>query len=106
MKIVHLLVIVTGLLASSPAMASEESPQQRVTQADPAPIEISAYDSCIHVKNAPIGSILEIYSVVGIKVKEIKIKESNGFSFITIFFSLTLSGRSGKGRELSRSFKA
>ena len=78
MKIVHLLVIVTGLLVSSPAMALEESPQQRVTQADPAPIEISAYDSCIHVKNAPIGSILEIYSVVGIKVKEIKIKESNG----------------------------
>ena len=62
MKIVHLLVIVTGLLVSSPAMASE----------------VSAYDSCIHVKNAPIGSILEIYSVVGIKVKEIKIKESNG----------------------------
>ena len=38
-------------------------------------IEISAYDSCIRVKNAPVGSLLEVYSVVGIKVKEIKIKE-------------------------------
>ena len=88
MKIVHLLVIVTGLLVSSPAMASEESPQQRVTQADPAPIEISAYDSCIHVKNAPIGSILEIYSVVGIKVKEIKLQR---LSYSYLLFNTIIS---------------
>lgn len=78
MKSAYLFIIVTSLLLSFPAIASEDSFQQRVTQTEPAPIEISAYDSCIHVKNAPIGSVLEIYSVVGIKVKEIKIKESNG----------------------------
>lgn len=47
-------------------------------QAKPDSIEISAYDNKIVVKNAPVGSKLEIYSVVGIRVKEIKMKEPNG----------------------------
>ena len=42
------------------------------------PIEISAYDNTIVVQNAPIGSKLEIYSVVGIRIKEIPIKQSSG----------------------------
>lgn len=41
-------------------------------------IEISAYENRIVVSNVPIGSTLEIYSVVGIKVKEIKMKFSSG----------------------------
>ena len=45
---------------------------------DGAKVCISAYDSCIKVKNAPTGSVLEIYSVVGIKVKEIKLTSSDG----------------------------
>lgn len=45
-------------------------------QEDPAPIEISTYPNRIKVANAPIGSTLEIYSIVGIKVKEIEIKQS------------------------------
>lgn len=49
-----------------------------VKQAKPDSIEISAYDNKIVVKNAPVGSKLEIYSVVGIRVKEIKMKEPNG----------------------------
>ena len=39
-------------------------------------IEITAYENRIKVENAPVGSILEIYSVVGIKVKEIEVKQS------------------------------
>ena len=45
-------------------------------QEDPSPIEITAYENRIKVENAPVGSILEIYSVVGIKVKEIEVKQS------------------------------
>ena len=46
--------------------------------AQPDSIEISAYDNKIVVKNAPVGSKLEIYSVVGIRVKEIKMKQPDG----------------------------
>lgn len=46
--------------------------------AKPDSIEISAYDNKVVVKNAPVGSTLEIYSVVGIRVKEIKIKQPDG----------------------------
>ena len=49
-----------------------------IHQTEPKSVEISAYDSCIKVKNAPVGSVLEIYSVVGIKVKEIKLTSSDG----------------------------
>ena len=41
-------------------------------------VEISAYDNKIVVENAPAGSKLEIYSVVGIRVKEIPMKQSSG----------------------------
>ena len=34
--------------------------------------------------NAPIGSVLEIYSVVGIKVKEIQMKQSSGEYVVNI----------------------
>ncbi|MEG1543587.1 MAG: T9SS type A sorting domain-containing protein [Tannerellaceae bacterium] len=48
------------------------------------PIEITASDNRIRVINAPIGSVLEIYSVVGIKVKEIEIKQPNGEYLVSI----------------------
>lgn len=41
-------------------------------------VEISAYDNKIVVENAPAGSKLEIYSVVGIRVKEIPMKLPSG----------------------------
>ena len=45
---------------------------------EPDSVEISAYDNKIVVENAPIGSKLEIYSVVGIRVKEIPMKQHSG----------------------------
>lgn len=42
------------------------------------PVEVIAVDDRIKVTNAPTGSKLEIYSVVGIKVAEIEIKGSSG----------------------------
>lgn len=41
-------------------------------------VEITAYENKIRVENAPVGSLLEIYSVVGIKVKELEIKQPSG----------------------------
>ncbi|MCD8264931.1 MAG: T9SS type A sorting domain-containing protein [Tannerellaceae bacterium] len=48
--------------------------QDKTTQT----VEISVYENRIIVKNAPVNSRLEIYSVVGIKVKEIPLKQSSG----------------------------
>jgi len=39
-------------------------------------LEVIATDNRIKLSNAPVGSKLEIYSVVGIKMVEIDIKES------------------------------
>lgn len=45
---------------------------------EPGAVEITAYDNKIVVENAPAGSKLEIYSVVGIRVKEIPMKQPSG----------------------------
>jgi hypothetical protein len=47
-------------------------------------IEISVTDNRITVTNAPPNSTLEIYNVVGIKVREIELKESNGEYVVNI----------------------
>lgn len=79
MKIAAIGVLLFALgLPSVTQQRSERTPKAMASVLEAEPIEISAYDSCIHVKNAPIGSLLEIYSVVGIKVKEIKTKEVEG----------------------------
>lgn len=49
-----------------------------IPQEDPESIEITASENRIKVTNAPVGSKLEIYSVVGIKVKEIVMKQPSG----------------------------
>jgi hypothetical protein len=41
-------------------------------------VEVVAVDNRIKVTNAPAGSKLEIYSVVGIKVVEIEMTQSSG----------------------------
>ena len=79
MKIAAIGVLLFALgLPSVAQQRSERTPKAMASVLETEPIEISAYDSCIRVKNAPIGSLLEIYSVVGINVKEIKIKEAEG----------------------------
>lgn len=78
MKLAYVFILLAGLLVFPATRAAEKKDYAVISQKDLPPIEISAYDSCIRVKNAPVGSVLEIYSVVGIKVKEFKIKESDG----------------------------
>ncbi|MDR1500429.1 MAG: T9SS type A sorting domain-containing protein [Tannerellaceae bacterium] len=49
-----------------------------------SPIEVIAVDNRIKVLNAPTGSRLEIYNVVGIKVADIEIKQPNGEYVVNI----------------------
>lgn len=57
------------------AGAAEAAPYAVVQEVEKPEIVITATENRIRVENAPVGSRLEIYSVVGIKVKEIAIKQ-------------------------------
>jgi hypothetical protein len=50
---------------------------KKTPEKPPSP-EVVAIDNRIKVTNAPVGSKLEIYSVVGIKIVEIEMKQSSG----------------------------
>ena len=79
MKLVHVIFLAVAFCASYPinsfAEIQSETKIAASKEKNPQDIEISSYDNHIKVTNAPVGSILEIYSVVGIKVKEIEIKQ-------------------------------
>ncbi len=79
MKLIPIIALALAFSAGDPVYARAAKPEVGTLaspQDDPAPIEITAYENRIKVENAPVGSHLEIYSVVGIKVKEIEIKQS------------------------------
>lgn len=81
MRLLFAIILLFALSAGCPftVKAQEVSTATHSTkQQEPDPIEISAYDNKIVVKNVPTGSKLEIYSVVGIRVKEIEIKQPSG----------------------------
>ena len=80
MKFTHIIWMLVALWIPSVAAtaATEKHPALMTIQTEPDSIKITAYDNCIHIQNAPIGSTLEVYSVVGIKVKEIKLKDRDG----------------------------
>ena len=76
MKLIHIIALALAFSASYPVYAQANKSGVKTfasRQEDPSPIEITAYENRIKVENAPVGSILEIYSVVGIKVKEIAV---------------------------------
>lgn len=74
-----ILVLVLGVIYPFAIPAQQTNTSVcTIQEKGPDSIEISAYDNRITVKNAPIGSTLEIYSVVGVRVKEIKMKQSSG----------------------------
>lgn len=78
------LFIVTVLALNLGCLASVSAQQPRsavyITKQTPEkpPVEVVAIGNRIKVSNAPIGSKLEIYSVVGIKVVEIEMKQPSG----------------------------
>ena len=80
MKVGSIIALVLVLFASHPVHAVSRELEGRAhvesKHYEPAAMEINYYENTRMVTNAPIGSKLEIYSVVGIKVKEIEIKQS------------------------------
>lgn len=88
MKAIYILLIMlaasAGFSVSAQAGKSEAEPYTLIHPDEVNPIEITAYENRIKVENAPVGSRLEIYSVVGIKVKEIEIKQPTGEYLVDI----------------------
>jgi hypothetical protein len=85
MKIVlrFLLAVVIGISFLLTPLASfaqqTNTPPGVVKKRSSSPsVEVVAVDNRIKVLHAPIGSKLEIYSVVGIKVVEIEMKQACG----------------------------
>lgn len=81
MRVLFIIIWTLALAAVSPLEAQTRQANNTAhatKQKEVDPIEISAYDNKIVVENVPIGSKLEIYSVVGIKVKEIPMKQTSG----------------------------
>lgn len=80
-KIFYLITFLAVSLAFHPLYSQDNDKKAEKTlvvieKEEPQPI-LSIVDSFLHVKNAPVGSKLEIMTVVGSKVKEIEIKNSD-----------------------------
>lgn len=81
MRVFCLVIGMLAIGACSPLGAyaqQAKNPTHIIKPKEADSIRISAYENKIKVENVAIGSKLEIYSVVGIKVKEIPMKQSSG----------------------------
>ena len=95
MKVLITFVLLLAAWAGCPLEVMAQQANTTVSRTtvakdkEPDSVEISAYDnkivvenapagSKIVVENAPAGSKLEVYSVVGIRVKEIPMKQPSG----------------------------
>lgn len=80
MKKVYIIAMLLAFLLPSVAVESltDRTVARVASQPESDSVKISAYDNRIRVQNAPVGSVLEVYSVIGIKVKEIRLKEPDG----------------------------
>jgi len=84
MKRIGVLLCCLGLLALQ-AQAQQANPAPSVsTQQVDNSIKVSAVDNRISISNAPVKSKLEIYNIVGSKVKEIEMKQSSGEYPVTL----------------------
>lgn len=87
MKAIYIILLMLAFSVGYPVSSQAASPEvltHGAKQNDPDPVEITVYENRIKVENAPVGSLLEIYSVVGIKVKEIEIKQPSGEYVVNI----------------------
>ena len=75
MKVLITFVLLLAAWAGCPLEVMAQQANTTVSRTtvakdkEPDSVEISAYDNKIVVENAPAGSKLEVYSVVGIRVK-------------------------------------
>jgi len=67
-----------GLLVFGAQAQQANNPSAVTTQQVDNSVKITYADSCIKVENAPVKSTLEIYNILGSKVKVIEIRQSSG----------------------------
>ncbi|MDR1880551.1 MAG: T9SS type A sorting domain-containing protein [Tannerellaceae bacterium] len=74
------IAFVLWLVYSPPVYGQQAKTARHIENKQPEKpvVEITASENRIKVTNAPAGSKLEVYSVVGIKVKEIEMKHASG----------------------------
>ena len=81
-RIILLLVVIfclSGLFAPlSAQQANTPLPPALKEQTGKPEVSVIAINNRIKVKNVAVGSKLEIYSVVGLKVAEIEVKQAEG----------------------------
>jgi hypothetical protein len=86
-SISFLLIMALGIFGSVSAQTQQSSGIAHSTitkQVETPAVSVYAIDNHIKVENAPEGSRLEIYSVVGIKVAEIEMKQASGEYVVNI----------------------
>lgn len=69
-----------GAIAPAHAQQADRSSSVFAKKTEPVddPIDVRAVENRIIVNHAPVDSTMEIYTIIGTKIKEIKIKQSSG----------------------------
>ena len=85
-KIIHILLLTLFCSVCFSVSAQEKKTDTNTIakQQELKPTKVIAYENKIVVENAPVGSLLEIYSVVGTKVREIEMKQASGEYYVNI----------------------
>lgn len=81
MRSIFYSLLIAFLAIQGSVIAQQQYPKQKdaaIIQTKTDSVQISVSDNHITIVNAPVGSKLEIFSVVGIKVREIEMKQSSG----------------------------
>jgi len=84
MKRIGILLCCLGLLTLWAQAQQANTVPSVVTQPVDNSIKVSAVDNRIIIANAPAKSKMEIYNIVGSKVKEIEIKQPSGEYPVTL----------------------
>ena len=87
MRSIFYCLLIAFFAIQGSVTAQQQYPRQKdaaIIQAKTDSIQITVSDNRITIANAPIGSKLEIFNVVGIKVREIDMKQSSGEYLVNI----------------------
>ncbi len=85
----HLIIGLAMFVATGNMVFAQEAKTDTTTTVAKQPdvenqLDISVTDNRLKVTNATVGNKLEIFSIVGIKVKEFEIKEASGEYLLNI----------------------
>lgn len=78
MKKILLIIFSIIFIMLVPIYSQDKKEEVSVVETTQQSPELSLADNILYVKNAPIGSKIEIITIVGSKIKEIEVKSSEG----------------------------